>query len=217
MDIFINTIDPDKFRALNKPWNVMRLNARSNVGILNKLVNEKTFENKEEWEEYYYEHGRSKEYLAGVGKKLYDGVKSTVDVSLDECIETVRFHVICETWNGIIITEANTIKMLSLIIDNKFVFNNTDGDFDCDYAVDFEMIDGDKLLCGIQIKPESYWGDEDYLIDARDINEKKNEKYEQKFGVEVFTITGNKYGQILNGLIEHKKQFPQFMTVVKNN
>ena len=217
MDLFINTVDPDKFQATNKPWNDMRLNARSNIGTVTKLIAAKKWTCKEEWEEYYYEHGRSKEYLAGVGKRLFDGVKSFIDISLDDCIECVRFRTVCETWNGIMVTEPNTIKTLQTVTENKFVFRKTEGDFDCDYAIDYEMIDGDKLLCGIQIKPPSYWGDEDHLIEAKEFNEKKNEIYEKKFGVEVFTITANTDGCILSGPFEHRKQFAQLMTVVNNN
>jgi len=190
MDLFINTVDPDKFRATNMPWNVMRLNARSNVGILTKLINEKEFENKEEWEEYYYEHGRSKEYLAGVGKRLYDGVKSTVDISLDECIECVRFRVICETWNGVIIRERNVIKKLTELFGDTFTFKKTEGDFDVDYAIDYETFHNAALIVGIQIKPTSYdTSDEDFVRDARKINFFKNLDYEEKFGVGVVTIT----------------------------
>ena len=189
MDLFINTVDPDKFRATNAPWNDMGLNSRNNIGTVTKLISEKVFKNKEEWEEYYYEHGRSKEYLAGVGKRLYDEVRSTVDISLEECIECVRYRTVCETWNGIMLREPNTIKTLQTITNNKFDFRKTEGDFDCDYAVDFEMFNGDELLCGLQIKPESYYSEEEYLLKARKINEKKNKKYEQKFNVEVFTIT----------------------------
>ena len=148
MDLFINTVDPDKFRATNAPWNDMGLNSRNNIGTVTKLISEKVFKNKEEWEEYYYEHGRSKEYLAGVGKRLYDEVKSTVDISLEECIECVRYRTVCETWNGIMLREPNTIKTLQTITNNKFDFRKTEGDFDCDYAVDFEMFNGDELLCG---------------------------------------------------------------------
>ena len=209
MDLFVNKVDPDKFRATNAPWNDLYLNARSNVGTVTKLISEKDFKNKEEWEKYYYEHGRSKKYLASVGKKLYDGVKSTVDITLEECIESVRFRVICETWNGIMITETNTINTLRIATENKVQFKKTEGNFDCDYAVDFEMFNGDKLLCGIQIKPNSYMGDEDYQVEARKINERKNEKYEQKFDIEVFTITANSHGCITSG-----KEFVKILSLL---
>ena len=115
------------------------------------------------------------------------------------------------------ITEPNTIKTLQTVTENKFIFRKTEGDFDCDYAVDYEMVDSDKLLCGIQIKPPSYWKDEDHLVEARNFNKKKNDKYEKKFDVEVFTITADPKGCIFSGPTKYEKQFAQFMTVVNNN
>ena len=139
-------------------------------------------------EEYYYTHGRSKEYLVQVGKKLYDAVKKTLNITVEECIECVRFRVICETWNGIILREINTIKMLNLIYDNKFLFKKTN-EFDMEYAVDYEIYYNNKLLCGIQIKPPSYeTSNAEYILRAKKCNKEKNTKYKEKFGVEVITL-----------------------------
>jgi len=196
MDIFVNIIDPNKFRATNNTWNLLGLNSPQNVGMVSDLINQKQFSSKEEWEDYYYEHGRSREYLAQVGQKLYDGVKASLDISLEECVECVRFRVICETWNGIILREANTIKTLNLIYDDKFEFRKT-GDSDFDYAVDYEMYYKNRLLCGIQIKPTSYLtSDAEYIRRAKRCNEEKNNRYEEKFGVPVITITSEANGNI---------------------
>jgi len=212
MDLFINKLDPDKFRETNNIWNILGLNSPQNVGMVSELITQKSFSSKEEWEEFYYEQGRSKAYLADVGMNLYNGVKSTVDISLDECIECVRFRVICETWNGIIMREPNTIKTIDIATDNKFEFRKTSGNDDFDYAIDFEMFDNNKLLCGLQIKPSSYdSSDADYLVRARKNNEEKNRKYEQKFNVPVFTITASSSGAITSG-----KQFAKLISLVNN-
>jgi len=196
MDVFVNILDPEKFRATNNTWNLLGLNSPQNVGMVSEIISQKPFSSKEEWEEYYYIHGRSKEYLATVGQKLYDAVKGNLNISLEECVECVRFRVICETWNGIILREINTIKQLNLIYDNKYDFRKT-GDSDFDFAVDYEMYHADKLLCGIQIKPTSYLtSDAEYIRRAKRCNIEKNERYEEKFGVPVITITSETNGNI---------------------
>jgi hypothetical protein len=194
MDVFINILDKDKFQATNNTWNLLGLNSPQNVGMVSELINQRPFANKEEWEEYYYVNGRSKEYLVEVGQKLYNAVKSDLNISLEECIECVRFRVICETWNGIIIREMNTIKQLTLIYDNKFTYKKTT-DIDFEFAVDYEMYYKDKLICGLQIKPTSYLtSDFEYIRRAHRCNDEKNLKYQQKFGVPVITITSEMSG-----------------------
>lgn len=187
MDIFVNKLDRDRFESTNKIWNDYGLNSRKNVGTVTDLITQVEFKNKEEWEAYYYEHGRSKEYLAKVGADLH---KLAPHLTLDECIESVRFRVICQTWNGVIIRERNTIKELTHLFGDTFTFKKTNGDFDADYAVDYEMFHDNVLILGIQIKPTSYnTSDEDFIRDARKINFFKNLNYEEKFGVGVLTIT----------------------------
>ena len=47
MDIFINKIDPDKFRATNNIWNLLGLNAPQNIGMVSDLINQKLFSSKD--------------------------------------------------------------------------------------------------------------------------------------------------------------------------
>lgn len=62
------------------------------------------------------QNGRTRDQLARKGRILYDNVTSIIpDITLEECIECVRFRVICETWNGIIVRERNTIRTLQEI------------------------------------------------------------------------------------------------------
>ena len=196
MDIFINTLDVEKFRKTNNIWNQLGLNSPQNIGMVSELIKERSFNNKEEWEEYYYIRGRSKVYLAEVGQKLFDAVKSSIDISLEECIECVRFRTICETWNGIHEREVNTIKQLVLIYGDKFTFRQTK-EYDFEYSVDYEMLHENKLVCGIQVKPTSYLiSDADYIRRAKKYNGEKNQKYSEKFGVPVITLTSETNGII---------------------
>lgn len=210
MDIFINTLDPEKFASTNNIWNLLGLNSPQNVGLVSDLINQKLFENKEEWEEYYYLHGRSKEHLASIGKILYENLPVNCNFTLVECIECVRFRVICETWNGIVIRETNTIKTLTNVFEN-FTFEKTSGVIDNDYAVDYEVLYKLKLACGIQIKPTSYEeSNAEHLERARRINSLKNKKYSEKFDVPVFNIISQ-----LDGSVSSNKGFLSLIKLYK--
>ena len=202
MDVFKNTLNPENFTSTNNIWNLLGLNSPTNVGMVSELINEKPFENKEDWEEYYYIRGRNKEHLASLGKILYDNLPANCDFTLNECIECVRYRVICETWNGIVIREVNTIKTLTNVFEN-FTYRKTSGIIDNDYAVDYEVYYDSNLVCGIQIKPISYEeSNAEHLQRARRNNLMKNEKYTEKFGVPVVNIISE-----LNGAVSSNKGF----------
>lgn len=142
--------------------------------------------------------GRTKEDLREKGKILYEAVKNNgYDLTLDECIECVRFRVICETWNGIILRENNTIKTLQNIFQN-LTFKKADGEMDHTYAVDFQVFKDNNLICALQIKPKSYTQNAPYIVKARIANENKYAAYKQKYGVPVFTVISTSKGDILN-------------------
>lgn len=145
---------------------------------------------------FYY--GRTKKQIEKKGIILYEeAIDRGIDISKEECIESVRFRTICQTWNGIKIREKKSIEILK----QKFPenqFEKTDGDFDYKYAVDYLMKKDDVLICGIQIKPGSYaWSKSKHVQKARESNKRKNLKYTDIFKVPVFDIIFEK-GEILN-------------------
>lgn len=142
--------------------------------------------------------GRTKEDLRVKGEILYEAVKDNgYGLTLDECIECVRFRVICETWNGIIFREHNTKETLQRIFP-ELTIKETLGEIDYTYAVDLEFFRENQLLCGVQVKPQSYTNNAPYIVKARKANAVKYELYKEKFGVPVFTIISNSKGTILN-------------------
>lgn len=142
--------------------------------------------------------GRTKEDLREKGRILYDAVKNNgYGLTLEECVECVRFRVICETWNGIILRENNTIKTLQELFPNM-TFEKADGEMDHTYAVDFQVFKGDKLICAIQVKPKSYTQNAPYIVKARHANANKYAAYKEKYGVSVFTVISTGKGEILN-------------------
>lgn len=131
---------------------------------------------------------------------MYEAVKNNgYGLTLEECVECVRFRVICETWNGIVIRENNTIGTLQKLFPN-LRFEKSEGDIDHTYAVDFQVYskETNRIVCAIQIKPKSYLGNAPYIIKARTANDKKYTAYKERFGVEVLTIISTNKGEIIN-------------------
>lgn len=145
------------------------------------------------------QYGRTPDDLKAKGKILYDAVKSNgLNLTLDECIECVRYRVICETWNGIVLRERNTIATLRQHFPQLY-FYKSDGETDHTYAVDYQIYSGDKLICALQIKPQSYnHSGAAYITRAKQANMIKNATYTRLFGVPVFTILSSSRGEIKN-------------------
>lgn len=142
--------------------------------------------------------GRTKEDFHAKGKILYEAVKDNgYGLTLDECVECVRFRVICETWNGIILREHNT-KTTLLRLFPELTIKETSGEIDHTYAVDLELFKENQLICGVQVKPQSYTKNAPYIVKARKANTIKYGLYKEKFGVPVFTIISNSKGEIFN-------------------
>ena len=145
-----------------------------------------------------FSYGRTILQMETKGTILYESaIKRGIAISRAECIEAVRFRTICQTWNGVVIREKRTIALLQ----QKFPglgFHKTDGNFDYEFAVDYQVFKQDALICGIQIKPNSYnRSTAPYVRLAKAANKRKNRNYSDQFGVPVFDIFYER-GQILN-------------------
>lgn len=241
---FVLNIDVNKFRSTNALWNNLMLNAPWSVGYVTTLIELESFEKKEDWESFYYEsgrlrefevsklnsdyqnllndeslirtnrnianqldwnlknlntqYGRTKECLRKKGFILFTAIKNNkLGLTLEDCIECVRFRVICETWNGVIIRERNTIENLQRKFPEIY-FKKVSGEIDFAFAVDYELYKNGSLVCAIQIKPRSYTWNTSYINKARKANKYKNEEYFKKFGVRVFDVISNSRGEIIN-------------------
>lgn len=144
-----------------------------------------------------YQYGRTKDDLMNKAKRLQMAVPS---LSVDECYECVRFRTICETWNGIIVRENNTIRNLEQLFPT-LEFKKTDGETDHTYAVDYEVLCNGVLKYGIQIKPKSYTFNAPYLQKARFANQQKYASYKALKGVDVLTVISKGSGEIINSEI----------------
>jgi hypothetical protein len=143
-----------------------------------------------------FSFGRTRDQLEDKGAILYDFLTKKI-LSLEECFECVRFRTICETWNGIVIRERNTILEMKKHFPD-LDFKKTEGSFDHKYAVDYELLKRGVLICGIQVKPASYLYDKPYILKAKRANQKKNASYKNEFGKNVFDVVSQKSGVIKN-------------------
>jgi len=241
---YILTIDAEKFRSTNAPWNNLMLNDPWSVGYVTTLIELVPFEKKEDWENFYYEsgqkreleiaklspdlqntvndeslirvnrsavnqlswdlknlntqYGRTKERLQKKGLILFNEVKNNgLNLTLEDCIECVRFRVICETWNGVIVRERNTVQNLLNQFPNT-EFRKVSGEMDHTFAVDYELYKNGVLTSAIQIKPQSYTWNAPYIQKARNANKHKNQEYFKKFGVQVYDVISDSKGNIVN-------------------
>ena len=63
MDEFKLTIDHQKFRSTNGPWNELMLNDPWSVGYVTTIIEYKNFLCKEEWEQLYYKTGEYRDQV----------------------------------------------------------------------------------------------------------------------------------------------------------
>lgn len=142
--------------------------------------------------------GRTRERLHKKGEILYNHLKGNgYGLTLDDCVECVRFRVIGETWNGVVLRERNTIKTLQGLYP-QVDFRRVPGELDHSYAVDYEAYMGGQLRYALQVKPKSYTGNATYLLNARQANSRKNQLYKARFGAPVYNIIADHKGNILN-------------------
>ncbi|WP_375181429.1 hypothetical protein [Chryseobacterium sp.] len=243
MEFFLS-IPLEKFRSTNAVWNELMLNDPWSVGYVTTLIELVPFEKKEDWENYYYnsgasrdelidklnaneksvlnneslvrtnktqvdnldwnlknlntQYGRTINQLRHKSEILFESVKNNgLNLTLNDCFECVRFRVICETWNGVIVRERNTIKKLQTLFPN-LNFKKVSGEMDHTFAVDYEVLKDGVLISAIQIKPPSYFWNAPYIRNARNANKYKNEKYQKQFNVTVFDVISDSTGNIRN-------------------
>ena len=136
-----------------------------------------------------YQFGRTREDLAAKGRFLYRKLqeREATDITVEECIAHVRFRVVAETWNGLMVREKAAVAWLKQSLPSLEV-RKTPGAFDYRYSVDYELYQAGKLVCGIQVKPASYQGKGLHLERARSANQRKQGLYFEEFGKPVFDM-----------------------------
>lgn len=156
---------------------------------------------------YYF--GRTPEQLTEKAVILFqEAITRSIEITIQQCIEAVRFRTICQPWNLVAMRERNTIRMLrDLFPACKFV--SVKGDYDNKFAVDYEVYKEGILVFALQIKSESY----NHIISAG-MNEQKKLHYSEKSGKPVITVIAKINGEIIN--TEVISRFASLAAVKKN-
>jgi len=168
-----------------------------------KLIN-KTPSKNLELNKINYGYGRTEDEVKQIGRELYRGIcdsDNPLALTENECMYAAYFRIICETWNGVVVRESETKAVLIEKLEKEgysVLLIDTLGSFDYEYAVDFEVYWDGRIICGLQIKPESYRSNKAYIEKAHKINVKKNEEYTKKYGRLVFYVYSNSKGEISN-------------------
>lgn len=166
---------------------------RKNKSIINSLP--------KPLQDINFQNGRTEEQLRKKAEILFEFIhQKHPEISKNDCFEAIKYRVIGETWNGIILREHNTIKTLKKTFTTA-TFIKKEGQFDYDYAVDYELYISNKLVCGIQIKPKSYTYNTPYINRAKSTNETKNKKYSFEFNAPVFDVISSTNGTIINKIV----------------
>lgn len=151
-----------------------------------------------------FNYGRTKKEIAEKGVILFKALEkegNPHNLTKKECMYIAFYRIICETWNGIMCREMNTIEYLTNKL-NKYGYEvfliDTSGRFDASYGVDFELYYEGYIVCGIQIKPISYTKNNVGLKKSIELNTVKNNNYSQKFNRKVHYIYSKQNGHIEN-------------------
>ncbi len=183
---------------LNYGMNRWGLNKAYSVGKTSELIRACAPRTFDEWESFYFSKACenkknglkiTKEYITGLGQKLYiklsEVVRSELDaITEDECIDYAYNLVLNRTFEGYK-TEIDTVYgQLEAILKQKI--EPAPDEWDRRYGVDFYITIKDKNI-GIQIKPIS----SDNAINQYqwvEMHRRNHQKFYEDFGGHVFFV-----------------------------
>lgn len=179
---------------LNSVMNRFQLNFKKNVGFTSESIRKCSPKTVKEWEEYYFNNVKPKEYITELGKKLYVKITEVVQAELDDikeqdCIDYMINLVINRTFDGYM-TEIETIYgQLEKILEIKI--EPAPDEWDRLFNVDFYIKIKEKYL-GLQIKPVNEGVQLPEIYKERAIQEETHLKFTEVFGGKVFYIFSTK-------------------------
>jgi hypothetical protein len=142
--------------------------------------------------------GRTRERLHQKAELLYDEVKANgYNLTLEDCFQCVRYRVIGEAWNNMLVRERNTVKTLEGMFP-QVEFRKVPGSIEQTYAVDYEAYANGHLKYALQVKPEVFTGNATYILHARQATTRKNHLYQARFGAPVYSIISDYDGNIVS-------------------
>lgn len=139
--------------------------------------------------------GRSPRSLFEKAERFIDALRNMA-ITEHEAAKLIGHRVLTETWNGHV-RETNAIVNLEKEYPD-YTFLPSSGWEDLHYAIDYSVLLQDELITGLQIKPESYKGNSEYIKAATASNNRKNQKYSKKHNVPVVTLLSSIDGKMEN-------------------
>ena len=189
---------------LNYGMNRWGLNKAYSVDGISELIRKCSPKSFVEWDDYYFKNAKQKkkngikitrEYISGLGRKLYIKLSEVVQNELgsiteEECIDYAYNLVLNRTYEGYMGEIQTIYGQLEKIIGVKI--QPAPGIWDRTFNVDFYIQVNEKYI-GLQIKPLSFGTTFDqYKWD--EIQEITHKKFTKKFGGKVFYIFSIKKG-----------------------
>jgi hypothetical protein len=174
--------------------NRFQFNFKKSVGAVSEEIRKCSPSNLQEWEDYYFSTVRSREYIEGLGKKLYIKIVEVIEseikeITEEDCIRYMMDMVTKRTYDGYT-TEITTIYgQLEEVLGIKITA--APDEWDRKFNVDFSISVGEYFI-GIQIKPVSDVSHISRIHKERELQKKSHEKFTKKYGGKVFYVLSAK-------------------------
>lgn len=202
----------DTFKRLNKIWRTCYFNTRQMIGSPTMIYREGQCETVEEFYEYYFyssrshsqdswKKGRNMGHLCQIGIDFYTHVctKERLFLELPYFFECMWIFIFYLTHIGMQreIKTLNKLKYQYPFLEIRESENQTD----YGYAVDCEAWYEGVLIMAFQIKSRSFLNDlvrhESAGLKYRPFDLRKQLTYQERFGVQVYTLISDENGEIM--------------------
>ena len=157
--------------------------------------------------EVNYFHGRTKNEVFNIAKSLHNNSHRSfpdLDISFSETLEFVRFKIIGEPWNQLLIRYTRTVSELRNMVP-QIQIKRAKIEFVKNYGFQGLITKNDKPRAGIQVKSAGWLKQFNLLRNQIRNSEEKVNAYKEEFGTEVFTFFSRLDGFIVNS--EESKKF----------
>jgi len=176
----------------NMRWGLTK---KDKVGPISELIRKCSPKTKDEWERFYFDKVKPREYLEELGKRLYVKITEVCiaeieDVTEEDCIDFIVNLVIDRTFDGYQSEIQTVYKQLERELG--VAIEPAPDEWDRLYNVDFFIRVNGKHI-GIQVKPAGYA----YLpqiIKELKFQKKTHEKFTAKYGGKVFYVISVREG-----------------------
>lgn len=176
----------------NMRWGLTK---KDKVGPVSELIRKCSPRTRDEWERFYFNNVKPREYLEELGRRLYVKITEVCaaeieDVTEEDCINFIIGLVIDRTFDGYQSEIQTVYKQLER--DLGVEIEPAPDEWDRLYNVDFFIQVNEKYI-GIQVKPAGYAYLPQIINELR-FQKETHEKFTAKYGGKVFYVISVKEG-----------------------